>query len=209
MSIVYRKDSEKGTWIEQPAMPRKRPRGGLFLLGLLAILIISLAARRLTPVHRLAFVPAPPVFNVALAPHSLKDAMSLYKERGGHYIWGHNDCSTFVLDYLVGHGIKSAERQTTETLIRPAVAERMHLIPMDEVTLRKPVPQSVVVMRYVGHHNEMVGHCAVRLVQNGEVFFVHNSASDGLVCETEKQFYGRFDLASIRDVRYYRFESGF
>lgn len=135
--------------------------------------------------------------------------MDLFKVRGGRYHLGKNDCSTFLLDYLAGHGVRSANRQTTATLVDPLVAAHMHLLPMNEVELSHPVEQSVVVIRYHGKRNEVVGHCAVRLFQNGEPYFVHNCESAGLVVDTASAFYGRFDRGTVRDVRYYRFESGF
>ena len=212
MSALFTKDPESGIYrsIETP-----RPRSVFTVLLPALVGIVALGAMTKTAGHKMEFARVPVTtihrqgFDATVAPVSLKGAMELYKVRGGHYIVGHNDCSSFVLDYLAGHGIKLADRQTTATLVDTQVAGKMHLIPMDEMEITRPIDQSVVVLRYQGKSGERVGHCAVRIFQNGNAYFIHNTESGGLVVDDPESFYRRFDHSKVRDVRYYRFEGGF
>lgn len=211
MSSLHVKDPETGAYTEvQPARTwPKAPLATICGVAVFAIAAYTARASRPQSVPESVPVAAVKAFDPKKAPESLKGAMELFKVRGGKYSLGHNDCSTFLLDYLVGHGIRSSTRQTTETLANSRVAEWMHLIPMNELELTRPIDQSVVIIRYKGSNGGVVGHCAVRLYQDGKPFFVHNCESSGLVCDTPEAFYSRFNASKVKDVRYYRFEGGF
>lgn len=106
-------------------------------------------------------------------PYGLEHAAELYYKRGGRYVWGKNDCSMFLTDYLKAHDVQFPRRLTTKEMVDP---KTMRSLGMREVkgAIR---PGDVVVYRF--RNGKEMGHCGVVLLKDGELEVVHNSGSMG------------------------------
>lgn len=115
--------------------------------------------------------------------NSLEYAFSQYRKRGGRYIWGANDCSVFVSDYLSRKVSLPKPRLTTWDLCLDQV-QTYGLKPANQ-----PRHGDVVNYRYFSTKNKrMAGHCGVILKRQGSLWVIHNCATAGLVMERFDSF---------------------
>ena len=109
---------------------------------------------------------------------ALLKAEARYFERGGRYIWGTNDCSRFVVDYLKNTGVMFIERPTTKELYDDSYMGSLKMkrvnVSLDEVS-----EYDVVVYRYTNDRGELAGHCGVIVRKDGTLKVEHNSLSGG------------------------------
>lgn len=118
-----------------------------------------------------------------VVPPGIEYANARFHQRGGRYIWGDNDCSIYVLDYLKASGVRVRKRLTTKELFDPLQASTVALKPVDGPWK----PGDVVVFRY--QDPRPAGHCGVVISRNGELGVIHNAASEqGVVHESKAQF---------------------
>jgi cell wall-associated NlpC family hydrolase len=99
-----------------------------------------------------------------------------YQRKGNKYIWGKNDCSTFVTDYMFASGKPAYLRLTTENLYRDATMKwhGYHKIKVAELQ-----PKDIIVFRYKGRYGTMQGHTGIVLSTGKQNIVVHNSLSGG------------------------------
>jgi hypothetical protein len=178
-----------------PPHPSKR-RGlvpwllGLGVLGTLGTLGWAAAVSRLEtneplPVERGEEFGSPP----------LEKAAQEYWRLGGSYVWGKNDCSSFVTEYLRGIGGPSMPRLTTKW--------------MDEMAdgsfglwqTSTPRPGDVLNYRYPSQEKPgMAGHCGVVIKRGDDLWVIHNAEALGLVRQRLEGFYARAaELGASRD----------
>lgn len=106
-------------------------------------------------------------------PVGLEHAAQQYYKRGGHYVWGKNDCSMFLTDYLKAHDIQFSRRLTTKEFADPRLMRTLGLQPVKG----KLKPGDVVVYRF--RDGRSMGHCGIVFLKDGELEVVHNSGSMG------------------------------
>ncbi len=147
--------------------------------GLLILLILALAAGSIAQEVR----PAP-TFSKAI-----NSAFLRYKQRGGKYQLGPNDCSVFVTDYMKARGKSIKRRWTTAEIWKQNLMQGIKMIPAQYAT----APEQVFCIRYQNKENKWVGHTGI-VRQMGESWeFVHNSeAAQGVVVEGQFAFEVRF-----------------
>lgn len=128
-------------------------------------------------------------------------AVDRFHDRGGKYIWGENDCSVFVLDFLKASGVPIKRRLTTKELYDLKImAEHGYVAESAPAKVG-----DIVVFRYLAPRP--AGHCGVVVEQGGEVKILHNAASmHGLVLETVDEFLIRAEQfgAPRESVRLFR-----
>lgn len=172
--------------------------------GALLLVTVAFAATRRAP-----NVPAPePVVakhpDTDLLPLTLAESLSAY--RGGDYVYGYNDCSTFVSDYirLSGHPLEA--RITTKEL-----NSAVHMIPLgfDEVeTLPNTWEEGdILVFRYYDLDTRgETGHCGVLLYDGGELCVAHvSSPLRGFAVTPLREFMDkRYELPLTSPMRCWR-----
>lgn len=115
---------------------------------------------------------------------ALLRARQRYENRGSRYIWGSNDCSAFVSDYLTAAGVPIGRRMTTKCLAEPDLTRRglVDAGPADG--------GDVLNFRYLSKDGlGMAGHCGVVLRRGEELWVVHNREGSGLVMQRIEGFY--------------------
>ncbi|MCB0825013.1 MAG: C40 family peptidase [Armatimonadetes bacterium] len=120
---------------------------------------------------------------------SLQLAYDRYTERGSKYIWGTNDCSVFLIDYMKGQGAPIKKRWTTRELFEPA---KMDVFGYN--FFGYPPEQSkagdLVVFRYIGTEGTEVGHCGIVIEEGEQKYVVHNSSPyGGVVTQSADGFF--------------------
>jgi len=143
-----------------------------------------------------------PVASADIASHpALVFAEKQYRRRGAKYIWGANDCSAFVSDYLSRQSKTLKSRVTTWELAQIGVEKYGLVVAGDTKT------GDVLNYRYKSQRREgMAGHCGVVLKKPDGFWVVHNCASMGLVIQRLGEFYatakaygvGRADVIILR-----------
>ncbi|ARU40340.1 hypothetical protein CCB80_03975 [Armatimonadetes bacterium Uphvl-Ar1] len=107
-----------------------------------------------------------------------------YQSKGNEYIWGTNDCSILVMDYILATGNPVPFRPTTETLMSDKFMREVGFNP--EKTIKTG---DILVYRYKNHDNEWRGHTGVVVWHDNRQWVVHNAAShEGVVMEDLEQF---------------------
>lgn len=130
----------------------------------------------------------------------IESARIKYVKKGDEYIWGSNDCSIFVMDYIIACGKKVKSRPTTETLMNPIATQAMGFIP----TKTNPKIGDILVYRYQNRDNQWRGHTGVVVWYKGALWVAHNTATrDGLVIQRLDKFKETADrLTKGRDTAF-------
>lgn len=122
----------------------------------------------------------------------LQKAIAKFWKRGGKYVWGSNDCSVFVLDYLKARGARITYRMTTHSMSNPREMEALGYLPGSRTSAK----EFVFVGRYQNERGEWRGHTGVGTLYKGHRWYVHNaSGPGGLVIEEERAFGERMKQA--------------
>jgi hypothetical protein len=123
---------------------------------------------------------------VVLDNHSeLKAAHRDYVKKGNEYIWGSNDCSVFVWDYLKASGKNPPSRPTTATMAHTDFLAQIGYKP----TQKPYLPGDIIVYRYTNRKGEPAGHTGIITNFDHRLFVVHNSAAhDGVIMEALPNF---------------------
>lgn len=146
----------------------------ILLLFLLA-LAVGVSAQELQPT---------PTFSKAINSAYLK-----YKQRGGKYQLGPNDCSVFVTDYMKARGKPIKRRWTTAEIWKQNLMQGIKMNPAKYAT----APEQVFCIRYQNKENKWVGHTGIVRKMGESWEFVHNSeAARGVVVENQFAFELRF-----------------
>lgn len=157
------------------------------LLAGLAIVVAWYRADRLNP-DRLYAVT---VNHIDHDP-ALVQALRLYASRGSRYVWGTNDCSVFVSDYLESAGVPIGQRMTTKCLAEPDLTRR-GLIDAGPVE-----HGDVLNFRYMSRNGlGMAGHCGVVFRRDRELWVIHNKEGSGLVMQPLEGFYRLAESLSV------------
>lgn len=127
--------------------------------------------------------------DTALSQPEVAFAASLYRSKGNSYIWGDNDCSVFVADYLAAAKHPLTGRPTTVELMDKDFMAKHGLQPRQ---LTESAAGDVLVFRYRNLIGEARGHCGVVISHDKNLWVAHNTAKyDGLVYEPLTQFLDR------------------
>ena len=146
----------------------------------------------------------PPAYDMKRAPGALRFALDRFQRRGGRYVYGPNDCSTFLTDYLKASGLKIGERTTTANLMKLPVAKSLGLKVIPRHDFSAMEGNIVIVFRYL-EDGRVYGHCGIRLIQDGKHFWAHNNSSDGGVSiDPEEKFLLRVRQSGPLNSRIYR-----
>jgi len=115
----------------------------------------------------------------------IKSAYATYVKNGNKYIWGPNDCSVFVMNYLKACDKKVPFRPTTATLMETKFMSDLGFRQTDQVTKTG----DIIVYRYLNSDNQWRGHTGVVAWHNNRLWVVHNTSSHGgVVMEDLNQF---------------------
>jgi hypothetical protein len=121
-------------------------------------------------------------------------AIAKYWKRGGKYVWGRNDCSVFVLDYLKARGAPVTYRMTTHSMSQPNQMAPLGYAPGEPTDAK----EFIFVARYLNANREWRGHTGIGVFYKNHRWYVHNAANPGgLVIEDEKQFADRMKEVGI------------
>ncbi|MBS1712371.1 MAG: C40 family peptidase [Armatimonadetes bacterium] len=141
------------------------------------------------PATLLKTVPA----DVLKKQPELEPAYRNYVKNGGEYIWGANDCSIFVSDYINQCGNPCPFRPTTKELIDPAFMAKVGFTSASG-QIR---PGDVIVFRYLNADRQWRGHTGVVVWYDGANWVMHNTERyQGMVVETLDRFWARADAAT-------------
>lgn len=143
------------------------------------------------------------VIDRSTLPNPVLAAMKKHEARGGYYIWGSNDCSIFVLDYMKASGIKVKRRYTTKDLYDPDTMGKVGYQASEF-----PEVGDIVVFRYTSRRP--AGHCGIVVQQGEELHVVHNAESGlGIVMESLESFYNRAEIlgAPRESLRFFKASS--
>lgn len=126
----------------------------------------------------------------------IKFAEERYHANGGRYIWGANDCSIFVADYIKACGKPVSTRPTTETMMWELEMRRMGFASTRESTK----PGDILVYRYRNSEGEWRGHAGVVVWYRAHLWVAHNAASfNGLVLQDYKNFRDLMERITRKD----------
>ena len=114
---------------------------------------------------------------------SLKDAEDKFQQRGGKYIFGPNDCSIFLTDYLKSRGVRFnrsgieiTNRLTTENLYETSFMKGNGFEP---VSADKVKENDILVYRYYDIDLKAeCGHCGIVVWKNSTLSVEHNSSGN-------------------------------
>lgn len=126
-------------------------------------------------------------------PKPVAVAVHRYEARGGEYVWGRNDCSVFVTDYLRGRRVPIGARLTTACLASPEISGRglRHA--------KNPRPGDVLNYRYrSAKTGRWAGHCGVVVRQGRALWVMHNARGHGLVVQPLPGFLRRAEEVGVR-----------
>lgn len=124
----------------------------------------------------------------------LQAAIARFWKRGGVYVWGTNDCSIFILDYLKARGAPVSYRMTTHSMSNPREMEKLGYY----LGRRTDSKEFIFVVRYRNEAGEWRGHTGVGVRYKGHRWYVHNAAGPGgLVIEEERTFASRMKEAGV------------
>lgn len=126
-------------------------------------------------------------------------AVKKFRERGGTYIWGTNDCSVFVSDYLRKRQVQIGNRVTTEQL------SQADFIPRGLKKVYAPTDGDVLNYRYISPKwNRPSGHCGVVFSQKSKLWVIHNSLYTGLTVQPLSDFLATAKELKTKGVRILR-----
>ncbi len=150
-----------------------------------------------TPVNLYREIPT----EVFTRQPEIQAAYRKHMDNGGTYIWGANDCSIFVMNYLIASNKTPPFRPTTATL--------MDLKFMGDLGLRSDSTITktgdIIVFRYKDKENKWLGHTGVVAWHNNRLWAIHNSGSyKGVVMEDLKQFKEKALLLTENNKDLYR-----
>ncbi|MCG9896090.1 MAG: hypothetical protein MH204_11510 [Fimbriimonadaceae bacterium] len=132
----------------------------------------------------------PEAFRFQDASPPLQAATKRYFQRGGKYIWGRNDCSKFILDYLKARGSRVSMRHTTASLLWPGTMPGLGYGPAGAAP--EEGEEQIWVFRYRGDDGGPAGHTGIALGLGGRTVYIHNvSREGGLIWEEEDDFRAR------------------
>lgn len=115
----------------------------------------------------------------------IESAKVAHIKKGNKYIWGANDCSIFVMDYIKACGKVVPFRPTTETLMNPLAVQVMGFSPASS----DPKIGDILVYRYQNSKNEWRGHTGIVVWYNDSLWVAHNTPSyNGLVVQRLDKF---------------------
>ncbi len=177
---------------------REFARRNVRIIAISAALVIAASALAMLFARPKGLQPA---VSVSSLPPAVQSAVAKFQDRGGLYIWGENDCSIFVLDYLKASGVPIKRRLTTKELFDVEIMA-------DHGYETQTVPVQIgdiVVFRYMSP--KPAGHCGIAVEQDGVIQILHNAASmQGLVLETVEEFLVRAEQfgAPRESVRLFR-----
>jgi hypothetical protein len=125
---------------------------------------------------------------------ALKYAVKKYAERGSQYVWGVNDCSVFVTDYLKGQAIPPKSRLTTVTLSQPDLTE------FGLTQVQNAKDGDILNYRYLSQEsNAKNGHCGVVVKLTNGLWVVHNCSAKGLVIQPFIDFLGTAKSLGVQE----------
>lgn len=132
---------------------------------------------------------------------ALTYAKKMYESRGNKYIWGPNDCSVFVTDYLKGVGAKVQRRYTTTDLVDPGLLAKLGFTTATD----SPQPGDIIVFKYKNDQGALRGHCGIVTEWNRRVYVVHNTeAYGGVIMQTLPSFQQSTQSLPLMVYRLYR-----
>ncbi len=137
-----------------------------------------------------------------IKPIALNNAEKIYFQHGAKYIWGENDCSKFVCDYMKALPVRVTDRMTTAEFYQPGF---MQGIGFTEVN-HDYRAGDVIVYRYKTP-GKRGGHCGVIVKKGPGVYVRHNSASRaGIATDTIGDFLAKAKMRGVAGnlVRVYR-----
>lgn len=113
-------------------------------------------------------------------------AFQAYQAKGAKYIWGDNDCSIFVMDYILATGRSVPFRPTTATLMDSTFLPNVGFSAQP-----KPAKTGdIIVYRYQNADQQWRGHTGVVVWHNDQHWVVHNAQSfNGVVMQDIEEFY--------------------
>ncbi|MFM9874672.1 MAG: CHAP domain-containing protein [Fimbriimonadaceae bacterium] len=134
----------------------------------------------------------PPINLYTEIPHQvftlqpeIKSAYQKHIKNGGKYVWGANDCSIFVMNY-----IKACKKTVP---FRPTTATMMDSLFMHNAGFKAELTDEkagdIIVFRYQNNKHEWKGHTGVVAWHNNRLWVVHNTPNyHGVVMEDLPQF---------------------
>lgn len=115
----------------------------------------------------------------------IESAKVAHVKKGNKYIWGANDCSIFVMDYIKACGKGVPFRPTTQTLMNPIATQAMGF----SQTSSTPKTGDILVYRYQNSKNEWRGHTGVVVWYKDSLWVAHNTLThNGLVVQRLDKF---------------------
>ncbi len=203
--------SEDGTYRER-SHGRFRSLRRFVLIGVPLVLAATAGAYVDRSFRLIATASVNPKLATLLAPHtdtrspSLQFAEEKFQARGGKYVYGPNDCSTFISDFLQKRGLGIVGRKTTSQLYNAAYMKSKGLVMVDLAT--EPVREfDVIVYRcYDLDIQGPSGHCGVFVWKDGNLCVEHNSSSnEGLAATPVDAFYEKMNSAiELQPPKIYR-----
>lgn len=145
------------------------------LVGIAVIFILATVSV-VKRISKPAYSRIVPDKQVVVTPE-LDYARQLYVQRGGKYIWGANDCSVFVGDYMKALSSKVPDRLTTKELARPSYMAKYGF----KLVRDNPKPGDIYVFRYLSRKSGgPMGHCGIVVdTTKGLQAVQHNSGGEG------------------------------
>lgn len=164
------------------------------VIGVVVLTVVSLVAimRLRKPVLKPITLRQVTEADVAQNP-ALRYAAKKYRERGAKYIWGTNDCSVFVSDYLLKQPVPPKTRLTTVNL------DQADVEPFGVTIEGTPKAGDVLNYRYVSKKtNERAGHCGVVVAKPDGLWVMHNCVTRGLVIQKLQNFIATAEWLGVK-----------
>lgn len=131
----------------------------------------------------------------------IKSAFATYVKNGNKYIWGPNDCSVFVMNYMKACNRNAPFRPTTETLMETKFMSDLGFRQSETTTKTG----DIIVYRYLNQDNQWRGHTGVVAWHNNRLWVVHNTASyGGVVMEDLNQFKEKAERLTDKKPQLYK-----
>ncbi|MCB0825014.1 MAG: C40 family peptidase [Armatimonadetes bacterium] len=125
-----------------------------------------------------------------------KKSYDQYMDKGGKYIWGANDCSIFVQDYMKASGANVEKRWTTKELFQPKRMEKYGYSYWEHEAGNQFPDGTVLIYRWESG-DQGWGHCGIVTNHFGDTRVMHNDPiNKGLVVEPFNDF---LRMAELRE----------